>query len=211
MILNNDLTGLNSSGFQNSEIEFNRDIFKENITIGIIRPLIKKYFVQTKTIYRGSSSYGIKHVVERNIGTYVSNGELIYAMDLEGFNIVRDSINCFFNISQKDIRLLSNSKPILETLSVPLNNEISDYIKHEKGFMKFKYNFKFLIETKFWSQPDFKKDVLKIVSKEINESLENVRSWVNTLKVQDTIIPKEKMELLEKIFNLSQNKLVNQE
>src|SRR5665648_753522 len=117
----NDLKGLDSSGFQNFVKEFNSDIFKENKTIDLLRPAIRKYFTKAKAIYRGSSSYGIKHVTERHLGTYVSNGEMIYAMHLEGFKIARDGINCYFNVSQSDIRLLKNAKPILETLSTPVS------------------------------------------------------------------------------------------
>lgn len=205
----NDLKGLDSSGFQNFVTEFNSDIFKENKTIDLLRPAIRKYLTKTKAIYRGSSSYGIKHMAERHLGTYVSNGELIYAMHLEGFKIVRDGINCYFNVSQSDLRLLRNVKPILETLSVPLNREIFDYLKYKKSYLKFKYHAKFLIETKFWSKSDLKRDVLKVIAKEVNETLAVVRYWTNMLQDDETIIPKEKMDLLETIFNLPPNKLAN--
>lgn len=205
----NDLRGLDLFGFQNFVNEFNIDIFKENKTIDLLRPLIRKYFTKTKAIYSGLSSYGIKNVTERYLETYVTNGELIYAMHLEGFKISRGHINCCFNVSQADIRLLRNAKPILKILSVPLNRDIFDYLKYNKKFLKLKYHIKFLIETKSWSQSDLERDVLKIISKEIIETLPVVRYWTNMLQDDETNIPMGKMELLEKIFNLPPNKLVN--
>lgn len=205
----NNLCGLDRSGFQNFDKEFNSDIFKENKTIDLLRPAIRKYFTKTKAIYRGSSSYGIKHVAEKYLGTYISNGELIYAMHLEGYKIARDGINCYFNISQSDNRLLRNAKPILETLSAPLNRDVFDYLKYEKKFLKFKYHIKFIIEHKYWNEFTLKRDVLKVIAKEINAPLPDVRYWTNMLRDDDSTIPEGKINLLEKIFNLSPNKLLN--
>lgn len=66
-----------------------------------------------KAIERGITSYGIKHIVERQpesrnglLGGYVSNGELIYAMSLLGFDVVwiGDSRNACFNVSRKSLK-----------------------------------------------------------------------------------------------------------
>ena len=56
-------------------------------------------FDTTKTINKKRSSYSLKHTVERNINTYVSNGELIAAMIICGYNYRVDGINCYFNVS----------------------------------------------------------------------------------------------------------------
>lgn len=205
----NDLSGLNSAGFQNSNNKFNHEIFKENKTIELLRPAIRKYFRETKTIYRHSSSYGIKHVAENHIGTYVSNGELIYAMHLEGYKIKRDTINCCFNISGQDLRLLSNANEILQILSQPTNREIFEYLKFRKQFLKYKYHFKFLLYLKFSGNTELKNDVLKIISKEMNENIINIKYWFDILKDEDTTIPKEQMEQLEKLFDLSATMLTN--
>lgn len=57
-----------------------------------------------------SSSYGLKHYLERLIGEYVSNGEMIIAMLMLGFRFkmqpVKDSPNCYFNLTNNDIKLL---------------------------------------------------------------------------------------------------------
>jgi len=205
----NDLSGLNSSGFQNSNGKFNSEIFKDNKTIELLRPEIRKYFRETKTIYRHSSSYGIKHVAEDHIGTYVSNGELIYAMHLEGYKIKRDTINCCFNISGSDLRLLRNSNKILEILSQQTNREIFEYLRFRKQFLKYKYHFKFLLYLKFSDNTQLRNDVVKVISKEMNESIVNIKYWFDILKGQDSTIPKEKMEQLERLFNLDATTLTN--
>jgi hypothetical protein len=204
----NDLSGLNLSGFQTS-IKFNSDIFKDNETIELLRPVIRKYFKKTKTIYRDSSSYGIKHVAEDHIGTNVSNGELIYAMHLEGYKIKRDTIKCCFNISGTDLRLLRNSKEILSILSQQTNIEKSDYVVYSKHFLKYKYYFKFLLYLKCFGNTQQKNDVVKVIAKEMNESVGNIKYWFDILKDQHSIIPEEKMKQLEKLFNLDTTTLSN--
>lgn len=45
------------------------------------------------------SSYGLKHKVEKQLGRYVSNGELIAAMILCGYSYtIIDGLNCIFNM-----------------------------------------------------------------------------------------------------------------
>jgi hypothetical protein len=205
----NDLSGLNLSGFQNLNGKFNSEIFKDNETIELLRPVIRKYFRETKTIYRQSSSYGIKHVAENHIGTYVSNGELIYAMHLEGYKIKRDTINCCFNISGPDLRLLRNANEILEILSRRTNREIFEYLRFRKQFLKYKYHFKFLLYYKFSDNTRLKNDVIKIIAKEMNESVVNIKYWFDILKGQDSTIPIEKMEQLEKLFDMYATTLTN--
>ena len=72
------------------------------------------FFRPVQKINRNYSSYGLKHIVEDylNVKTkgeinYISNGVLILAMAKVGFKINRDnSPNCFFNVSNKDIKWL---------------------------------------------------------------------------------------------------------
>lgn len=73
------------------------------------------FFSPVQKINRNYSSYGLKHIVEDylNVKTkgeinYISNGVLILAMAKVGFKINRDSNspNCFFNVSNKDIKWL---------------------------------------------------------------------------------------------------------
>ena len=53
-----------------------------------------------KTINTASSSYGLKHVVERVMGQYVTNGEFICAALVLGYKIrkIKDNPNAYFNI-----------------------------------------------------------------------------------------------------------------
>jgi hypothetical protein len=53
-----------------------------------------------KTINRKVSSYGLKHVVEKDIGQYIGNDSFIAAMDTLGFDKeqIKGTPNYFFNI-----------------------------------------------------------------------------------------------------------------
>lgn len=56
-----------------------------------------------QTINRGPGSYGLKHVAERLLGRYVSNGQLICAAIHCGLRYMPtdyDSPNAYFNLSQ---------------------------------------------------------------------------------------------------------------
>ncbi len=58
-----------------------------------IRTFIKKTMEPSIGFSESSTSYGLKHDCERAIGEYVSNGELIYAMYLEGYRIKQAFVN----------------------------------------------------------------------------------------------------------------------
>ncbi|MBJ2174182.1 hypothetical protein JBL43_08030 [Aureibaculum sp. A20] len=101
---NNDLRGLDLNGFSNPTTEFNPSIFNDREKIDLIRIMIRMNFTKTKGFYRFATSYGLKHHIERRFGDYVSNGELIYAMHLEGFKIKRLNINGLFNLSATSLK-----------------------------------------------------------------------------------------------------------
>ncbi len=207
--MDNNLRGLNKAGFQDFTEDFDSSIFENNETIELLRPEIKKYFTKIKTANRNHSSYGLKHIAERHIGTYVSNGEFIYAMHLEGYKIFHENINCTFNLSEPGIRHMINAKSILETLSTPLNREITDYLKYNNRPLRYKYHLKFLIDTKFWNDSKLKSDVISVISKEINETPEIVKSWIKMLTIDKKEIPLDKLKILSKIFNVPAEKLIN--
>jgi hypothetical protein len=56
---------------------------------------------KTKTEPRNGvkTSYGLKHVAQKELGIYVSNGDLIAALILEGFQYVQVEINARFKHS----------------------------------------------------------------------------------------------------------------
>lgn len=204
----NDLRGLNSNGFQNSDKYF-IDEFKNHKKIELLRIEIRKYFVKTNTANKFHSSYGLKHILEKHIGEYVSNGELIYAMHLEGFKIYRENINCLFNVRETSIRQLGISKAILSHLKTPLDRKITDYFKNIKHPYEYKYYFDFLIKLKCTNKSFSKLDVLSIIAKEISETTETLKSWINILATDEKEIPIDKLEMLSRIFNILPDELEN--
>jgi hypothetical protein len=64
-----------------------------------------------KTINYRHSSYGLKHIAEKHLGTYISNGEIIAAMILSGFTYKCErGPNAHFNVSEKSVSAISPPK-----------------------------------------------------------------------------------------------------
>ena len=65
-----------------------------------LRDFIQTYFPPPRLRFnRKQNSYGLKHKVERKLGRYVPNGELIGAMILCGYSYkIIDGLNCIFNM-----------------------------------------------------------------------------------------------------------------
>lgn len=61
--------------------------------------------IKTPTV----GSYGMKHVVEKAIGRYVSNGEFIAAALIAGYPYRHDAPNTLFGMSARDIRRLEQA------------------------------------------------------------------------------------------------------
>lgn len=94
-----------------------KDLFKDGFqkngeTIEIdsldnIRNLIRDHLGKQKTINTQTSSYGLKHIIENKIlEGYISNGELIASMILEGYEYkkgMKTPLNAYFNLSQGSI------------------------------------------------------------------------------------------------------------
>lgn len=60
-----------------------------------------------RTVNRRTTSYGIKHTVERSLDRYVSNGELIAAGIIAGYPYIRtdrDSLNVYFGMGTRSLR-----------------------------------------------------------------------------------------------------------
>lgn len=70
---------------------------------------VVKVWRKSKSWHIRYSSYGLKSLVERKIGKYISNGLLIKAMILEGFLYKRGSVNAQFNVNDSDIRKFEKS------------------------------------------------------------------------------------------------------
>lgn len=86
--------------------KFNEEELTKSGTLNDIRSFISDYFIPIQSVNKDNSSYGLKHIVEKNIGRYVAIGELIYAMHLNGFHVFREtgSVNCHFNLSKKNLK-----------------------------------------------------------------------------------------------------------
>lgn len=63
---------------------------------------IRQHLEKQKSIYSGNSSYGIKHIAEKQIG-YITNGCFIAAMIACGYDWRADGPNAFFNVSGRSV------------------------------------------------------------------------------------------------------------
>ena len=84
-------------------------------SIEAARKIIRENLEKSPKVSKDKSSYGYKHVVEDVMGDYLANGELIVAMIGEGFSFKRDDINCFFNVTKKSLKKLTDLRQ--ETLN----------------------------------------------------------------------------------------------
>lgn len=107
----NYLKGLGLHGYEGNT-EFKDTVF-DMARIEAIREIIKPRLRKVKNINRNHTSYGIKHRVEEQIEAsieplqgYVANGELIYAMILEGFDVLRFGMNASFNVSEGSLNIM---------------------------------------------------------------------------------------------------------
>lgn len=106
------LAGLGINGYTDSA-EFNPNVFKE-ARINAIRFIIRYRLKKRKTINHDvGTSYGLKHRIEEHkwaqiapLNGYVSNGECIYAMILEGYDVYRSGVNAKFNVTSKSFESL---------------------------------------------------------------------------------------------------------
>ncbi|QJW87993.1 hypothetical protein HNV11_00700 [Spirosoma taeanense] len=70
------------------------------------RQLIRESLVKIKTTQLNTSSHRLTQWLSEALGYTLTNGELITAMIGEEFDYYRSGPNCYFNVSQKSIRLL---------------------------------------------------------------------------------------------------------
>jgi hypothetical protein len=148
----------------------------------------------------------LKHELERHIGVYVANGELIYAMYLEGFDIKRNDINCYFNISSVGLGNLSISNKVLESFKTSWEYELEDHLKVRKKFKKYKYHFNLIIRLLLENYVT-KKSVYGVIGAEIGETSETIKQWFAI--ENDELIPEEKLIALSNIFKFKPEKLKN--
>lgn len=69
--------------------------------INAARAWIKANCLPRKTANRSSGAYGIKHVIERATGNYISEGSCIFAFILEGYRCSVNGPFCRFHFKFK--------------------------------------------------------------------------------------------------------------
>lgn len=118
------LKHLTKSGYE-PNVDFDENSFNQQ-RINELRKVIRKCFRHGRclSMMDEANSYKMKHVMENYLGRkiqhdgcingYVSNGELIYAMILEGFKVRRNGRNCFFNVIPTDVRALDAFTTLLK-------------------------------------------------------------------------------------------------
>jgi hypothetical protein len=70
-----------------------------------VRAWIWRHLNAIRTMNRRHSSYGLKHIAERELGHYISNGLFIAAMAGAGFRVQPVGHNAHFNVSEKSVRV----------------------------------------------------------------------------------------------------------
>lgn len=106
------LIGLGINGYAEGT-DFDPNVFNE-ARINAIRYIIRCKLEKRKTINHDvGTSYGLKHRIEEHkwaqcapLNGYVSNGECIYAMVLEGYDVYRSGVNAKFNVTTKSFESL---------------------------------------------------------------------------------------------------------
>ena len=94
-----DNPNLSAAGFDGGDPRYTFE-FGEYEMIRRCVGWIEKNVTPTKTVRYGISSYGYKHVVERETGAYVINGAFIVAAILAGYQYrVYGGINAMFNMT----------------------------------------------------------------------------------------------------------------
>lgn len=76
--------------------------------VEMARKWLKEKAIRIASINKKSTSYGWKHIAEKYVRSYISNGAFIHAAMLEGFKVkqVEDSQNAYLNISRRNIHAL---------------------------------------------------------------------------------------------------------
>lgn len=112
---NDLLRGLTPVGYKFG-VKFDEDAFNPE-RIDKIRNIIRMSIIPRKTINKNtSSSYNLKHIMERSIYAehqdigYIGNGELIYSMILEGYEVERKENDVYFNITSGCVDRLNQNK-----------------------------------------------------------------------------------------------------
>jgi hypothetical protein len=173
-----------------------------------IAVLVDKYFKERIELpQKNSDSIFIRIAMNKRINRYFPKSLLNEILIEKGFLYKIESYNnYYYNISHKDIRILSNSHSILNRLSEKNNYSISDYIKLRKfkNVKLYKYKFRFIIKYKF--HEDFfernytELDIYNVIAKELGIGVFLAKEYIETFNTYD--FPEIPVEVLVKLLRL---------
>lgn len=176
--------------------------------ISEISDLISKYFVEnTKLPIRESNSIYIRSVLNQRIDEYFPKSGLNKILIEKGFKYrIDNKTDYYFNISQKDLRTLLNSKSILRIIAKNNNYTFSELVKlHRFRNVDFyKYTFKYLIKCNFKSafiEKTFTElDIYNVLARELGINNLIVKNYIETFNSPK--FPDIPEDILEKLMNL---------
>ncbi len=102
------LENITKNGFEIPNKKSEKVIIEE---LDEVIEFIKNNLKLTKNINRKHSSYGLKHILERLMNKGISNGELITAMLICGYDYKRykSGLNCYFNVGNVNEKKLKEA------------------------------------------------------------------------------------------------------
>lgn len=177
-----------------------------------------------KGVQPSSYSYKLKHLAERAIGHYVSNGEFIKAAHNMGYDLMEvRPPNCYFNISKKALYYLrflnkkneSNFRSefkysLLDTIKIidysALSSEERNYIKDKSPGRKENVIVRFnVIYSKYFNGRNIIKyrDIVRLSVRSFKDLSSNI---VNVPGGIDVYVSSDNKEILDKIISIVKEK-----
>ncbi|WP_163713443.1 hypothetical protein [Mangrovibacterium lignilyticum] len=176
-----------------------------------ISDLVDKYFIyRTKLPNKESNSRYIRSVLESRIMGYLSNNQLNRLLIDKGFLFVLDNINNYcFNISLADLKVLSRSTFIVNTLAKKSNSSFAKLVKLHgvKNVDDYKYTFKTIIKMNFKStfleKICTEQDVYTVIAREVGINPEEAREYIDAFNIPDfPDMPNDVLMRLLELFNI---------
>jgi len=172
-----------------------------------ISALIDKYFSNpTQNVIRESDSIWIELAVRKRLGGIFFESNLLARILFEkGFKKELKEHQFCYNISKRDVKILFESKAILDKLKHGKINSFRDYLKLPgfKNVNDYKYTFKYWIRIKLGNEYS-ENMVYRILACETEMDLEVFIDLIETFNIEGfSEMPLALHEKLLKIFDLS--------
>lgn len=98
---------------QQSILHGEREVLRRSVErVGLVVDWLNRHVAPIKTINRGRTSYGMKHIVEKDIG-YITNGVFIAAGIIAGYPyeiMKRDLPNVSFGMSEQSLKRIEDER-----------------------------------------------------------------------------------------------------